>query len=148
VNSTHYAIENRQTFREDFVAEWPPPMGGIFRTAHDGDTGEEEFAAELTSAIYPIVLANRPKDPWLTVELGLWKALLETVRRWARLQAAAASVDDLEAWQEGLLVDLAQSAYQVALRNGIKGSRLELKLCLYRAVRLVTKPHSTVAVFE
>jgi hypothetical protein len=91
---------------------------------------------------------NRPKDPWVTVELGLWKALLETVQRWARLQAAAASVDELEAWLEGLQMDLVQCAYQVALRNGIKGSLLELKLCLYRAVRLVTKRHSTVAVFE
>jgi len=123
-------------------------MSDIIRTAHDGDTGQEEFAAELTSVIYPIVLVNRPKDPWVTVELGLWKALLETVQRWARPQAAAASVDDLKAWQEGFQMDLVQSAYQIALRNGIKGSLLELELCLDRAVRLVTKRHSTIAIFE
>jgi hypothetical protein len=94
------------------------------------------------------VLANRPKAPWVAVELSLWTALLETVRRWARLQAAAASLDDVEAWQEGLLVDLVQSAYHVALRSGIKGSLLELKLCLYRAVRLVTRLYSGVTVSE
>jgi hypothetical protein len=35
-------------------------------------------------------------------------------------------VDELEVWREGLLVDLAESAFCIALKNGIKGSLLEV----------------------
>jgi hypothetical protein len=141
MDSTYYAIENRQAFSEDFGAE----MAGA---AYPVMLGQEEFAAELTSTIYPLVLASRPKDLWITLELGLWKALSETVKRWARLRAAVASVGDLTAWHQGLLVDLTQSACRVAFRNGISGSFVELKLGLYRAVRLVTGRLSAVVAFE
>src|SRR5580765_8770171 len=103
---------------------------------------QEEFAAELTSAIYPLVLANRPKVSWVTVELGLWDAMSETVQRWVRLRAAAATVDDLTAWRDGIVVDLTQSAYQVAIKNGISRSLDELKSGLFSAVRRVTRRHS------
>jgi hypothetical protein len=82
------------------------------------------------------------------LELGLWNALSETVKRWVRLREAAASMDDLSAWQEGFLVDLTHSAFEVAIKNGISRSLDELKLGLYRAVRRVTRRHSAVAVFE
>ena len=141
MDSTNYAGENWHAFPVTLA----PRMSDSRGTAHDLDTSPDELAAELTSAIYPIVLGSRPRDSWVAVELDLWKALSETVKRWARLQAAAVSADDRKAWQEGLLVDLTQSAYQVALRNGIKGSLLDLKLCLYRAVRLVTSRRSGVA---
>jgi hypothetical protein len=76
--------------------------------------------------------------------LGLWKALAETVKRWARQRPPGASSDEVEAWRESLLVDLTESAFYVALTNGIRGSFLELELCLYRAVRRVTRRHSRV----
>ena len=112
------------------------------------DTRIENFAAELTHAVYPLVLRRGPKDSWLKVELGLWRALAETVQQWARQQPAAASSDEFEAWGEGLVVDLTESAFYIALKNGIKGSLLELELGLYRAVRLVTRRYSRVRQSE
>jgi hypothetical protein len=41
-------------------------------------------------------------------------------------------------------VDLTASAFYIALKNGIKGSLLELELCLYRAVRVVIRRRSRV----
>jgi hypothetical protein len=119
-------------------------MKDISDTARDRDIRVEDFAAELTSAVYPLVLRRRPKDSWLKVELGLWRALAETVKRWARRRPAAASADELEAWREGLLLDLTESAFHIAQTNGITGSLSGLELCLYRAVRLVTRRYSRV----
>jgi hypothetical protein len=110
-----------------------------YLTASDRDTWIENFAAEVTGAVYPVLLRRSLKESWITVELGLWRALAETVKRWDRQRPPAGSSDDLEAWRQGLLVDLTESAFYVALKNGIKGSLLELELDLYRAVRLVTR---------
>lgn len=106
-------------------------------TVCDPDVRLENFAAELTSAVYPLVLRRGLRDSWLKAELGLWRALGDTVRTWARQRPPAASPQELAAWWEGLLVNLTESAFHVALINGIKGS-LQLELCLYRAARLVT----------
>ena len=141
MDTTYYAIENRQAFSENFGAE---PAEAVYAAMFRQD----ELAAELTNAVYPLVLANGPRASWVTVELGLWNVLSETVKRWVRLRAAAASVDDLTAWQEGFLVDLTQSAYQAAIKNGISRPLDELKLSLCRAFRRVTRRHSAVAVFE
>jgi hypothetical protein len=105
-------------------------------TARDRDIRLEDFAAELTIAAYPVVLRRQPKASWLKVELALWRALAETVRRWARQRPAAASADELAAWREGLLVDLTESAFFIALKSGIKRSLLQLELGLYQAFRL------------
>ncbi len=53
------------------------------RTAFDRDTGLENFAAELTGAVYPRILRRGLKDSCLDVELGLWR-LAGTVNTWAR----------------------------------------------------------------
>ena len=116
-------------------------MNDIPDTTRDRDTRLENFAAELTSAVYPLVLRRGLKDSWIKVELGLWRALAETVKRWARQRPPAGSADEFEAWREGLLVDLTESAFYVALKNGIKGSLLEVELGLYRAFRLVIRRH-------
>ena len=42
------------------------------------DTRLENFAAELTRAVYPLVLRCGPKGLWVAVELGLWRALAAT----------------------------------------------------------------------
>jgi hypothetical protein len=103
----------------------PTEMSDIAETARDRDIGLEDFAAELTGAVYPLVLRRQPKNSCVDVELGLWRALAETVKRWARQLPAAASADELETLRERLLVDLTESAVHVALKNGIKGPRLE-----------------------
>jgi hypothetical protein len=104
------------------------------------DTLLENFAAELTSAAYPLTLRHGIKrGSWIKVELGLWRVLAETVRKWGREGPPAGPPDELKAWQDGLLVDLTESAFYVAVKYGIKGSLLEVELCLYRAFRLVIR---------
>ena len=100
-----------------------------------------EFAAELTSAVYPLVLQRRPKGSWLELELDLWKALTRTVKTWCRQRAAASSADELEGWREGLLADLTENVLSVALKTGITGSLLDLQLTLYRTVRLAARKY-------
>ena len=114
-------------------------------TARDRDTRLENFAAELTSAVYPLALRRGPMDSWLKVELGLWRALTEAVKRWAGARPPAAASGELAAWREGLLVDLTDSAFSVAVRNGIKGPLLELELCLYTAFRRAIRRSSHVS---
>jgi hypothetical protein len=101
-----------------------------------------EFAAELTGAVYPLVLQRRPNGSWLELELDLWKALTRTVKTWCRQRAATSSADKLDGWSEGLLADLTESILSVALKAGITGSLLALQLTLYRTVRLVTRKYA------
>ena len=117
-------------------------MNDISDKARDMAIRLEEFAAELTGAVYPLVLRCGPGSSWLDVELDLWKALTRTVKTWCRQRAAASSADELEGWREGLLADLTENAISVALKAGIKGSLLDLQLTLYRTVRLVTRKFS------
>ncbi len=42
----------------------------------------ETFAAELTLAAYCVALRARTQGTWLDLELGLWSALAEKVKRW------------------------------------------------------------------
>jgi hypothetical protein len=49
------------------------------------------FAAELTAAVYVIALRNGAALGWLELELGLWKAVTDTIDRWAPELAGAAS---------------------------------------------------------
>jgi len=121
-------------------------MNDIHDQPRDRDTRLEDFAAELTGAIYPLVLRRGVQDSWLKVELGLWKALVKTAQKWARQRPAADSADELKAWRDGLVVDLTESAYYIALKNGIQGSLLDLGL--YRAVRLATRKYSRVKQSE
>jgi hypothetical protein len=132
--------------------------------SYDRDARLENFAAELTSAAYPLALRHGMSGSWIAVELGLWRALAETVKKWAREWPPAGSSDEFEAWREGLLVDLTESAFYgagmnledaqalerllvdltesafyVAVKHGIKGSLLEVELGLYRAFRLVVR---------
>ena len=103
------------------------------------DTLLENFAAELTCAAYPIALRHGMAGSWLKVELGLWRALAETVKKWAREWPPAGPPDEFKVWQEGLLVDLTESAFYIAMKHGMKGSLLEVELDLYRAFRLVIR---------
>jgi hypothetical protein len=114
-------------------------MNDIPDPARDRDTRLENLAAELTSAAYPLALRRGLKDSWIKMELGLWRALAETVKKWARQRPPAASPEEFEAWRDGLLVDLTETAFYVALNNGVQGLPLEVELALYRALRLVIR---------
>ena len=46
------------------------------------DTLLENFAAEVTSAAYAVALRHGVEDKWLELELELWEALKETVKKW------------------------------------------------------------------
>jgi hypothetical protein len=97
----------------------------------------ENFAAELTSAAYVVVLGHGIGCSWIKMELGLWRTLSETVGKWAQEWPPGGSADEFDVWREGFLVSLTESAFYIAVRHGIKGSLLEVELCLYRAFRLV-----------
>ena len=116
-------------------------------TSCDRDTRIENFAAELTRAVYPLVLRRGLKDSWIRMELGLWRAVAEVLKKWDRQRPPAASVAELEAWREGLLVDLTESAFYTALKNGIRGPLLEVELSLYRAFRLVVRRRGRLREF-
>jgi hypothetical protein len=95
----------------------------------------ENFAAELTNALYPLVLRREPTELWVNVELSLWRALTQTVETHLRQRSATAS-EKLEAGCQELVVDLTESAFSIAVKIGIKGSLRSLELSLYRAVRV------------
>ena len=103
------------------------------------DTLVENFAAELTNAAYSLALQHGLSGSWIKVELGLWRALAATVNKWAREWPPAGRCEEVRAWQEGLLVDLTDDAFYIAVKHGIKGSLLEVELGLYRAFRSVVR---------
>jgi hypothetical protein len=49
----------------------------------DRDARLDRLAAELTNAVYPVALRHR-RGNWVDLELDLWHALAETVRKWER----------------------------------------------------------------
>jgi hypothetical protein len=112
----------------------PHFMTDNHRTDCDRDTGLENFAAELTGAVYPLLLRRGLKDSWLEVELGLWRALAVTVNKWAQ-QRQVVSADEFEAWRKGLLGTLTGSALSIALNHGIDGPHPEVESSLYGAFR-------------
>jgi hypothetical protein len=42
----------------------------------------ENLAAELTQAAYPVALRHGVGKEWLDLELDLWKAMAQTVKKW------------------------------------------------------------------
>ena len=89
----------------------------------DRDSKLENFAAELTVAAYPLALRQGIRGSWIKLELGLWRALADTVRKWAREWPLAGPSD--EVWQERLLAELTQRAFFVAVKHGIEGRFLK-----------------------
>jgi hypothetical protein len=106
-------------------------------TSQDQDNTLENFAAELTCAIYSIALRQGMSGSWIKVQLGLWTALIQTVEKWAREQPP----NELKVLREGLMVELTESAFHIVVKSGVKGSLLEVELRLYRAIRLVIGRH-------
>jgi hypothetical protein len=104
-----------------------------------GDCGSflETLAAELTDAAYPIALRQGIAGSWVDLELDLWKVLNATVQKWGRESARAGRPIMFEVWRAALLAELTAAAYRAAVRQGVKGSFLEVELNLYRAFRSV-----------
>ena len=42
----------------------------------------ETMAAELTEAAYPVALRHGAGEKWLELELDLWRALADTIKKW------------------------------------------------------------------
>jgi hypothetical protein len=103
------------------------------------DTLLENFAAELTSAVYCIALRHGTRGSWLDLQMGLWRVLAETVKKWSRKWPPAGSWDEFKVWRMCFLVDLTEGAFHIALKHGIKGFPLEVELDLYRAFRSVIR---------
>jgi hypothetical protein len=59
-------------------------MNGSASTVVERDARLDALAAELTSAAYPIALRHDSGESWVDLELALWKAVSETIRRWDR----------------------------------------------------------------
>jgi hypothetical protein len=114
------------------------------RTAGDHDARLENFAAELTSAAYPLVFQHGRKDSWLKLELGLWRSLAATAKEWARQRPPARAVDEFAAWRVGLLGALTGKAHAIAQSNGVNGSWPEVESGVYQAFRQVIGRYSHV----
>jgi hypothetical protein len=123
-------------------------MIGVTDDAPDREIRLENFVAELTRAVYSVVLRRGLRDSWLKAELELWKALEDTVQEWAPRRPPTEATQALKAWRAGLHFDLTACAFNVALTNGITDSFLELELCLYRAIRVVTRRYRRVKQSE
>ena len=52
------------------------------QNARQVDSDLEDFVAELTEAAYPVALRHGVGKEWLNLELDLWQALTETVKKW------------------------------------------------------------------
>ena len=118
-------------------------MNDTHDPVRDQDDRLKNFAAELTSAVYPLVLRCGPKDSWITVELTLWRARGGN-RREVGLGAARRASREFDAWREGFLEALTERGFSIALANGIEGPLLELELGLHRTFRLVMRRRSRV----
>ena len=44
--------------------------------------GLDDFVADLTEAAYPIALRHKGGERWLDLELDLWRAMAQTVKKW------------------------------------------------------------------
>jgi hypothetical protein len=52
------------------------------RAPADRDALLDNFAAELTRAVYHVALRHAPAATWLDLQLELWRAVADTVNRW------------------------------------------------------------------
>jgi hypothetical protein len=118
------------------IAVEPSIKCNDFCTAADHDAWLDNLAADLTRDIYPLLLERAPKDSWIHVELGLWRALAVTLEKWAAERPApSSSPEAFAAWREGLFVDLTKSALLIALQCGVRDSLFDLERALYGTFR-------------
>jgi hypothetical protein len=58
-------------------------MSGHHAVIADAEQSLAAFAAELTAAAYSVALQHSVEYRWLDLQLELWRALTETVEKWA-----------------------------------------------------------------
>jgi len=63
----------------------------------------ENLAAELTHAVYPLLLRRGLKGSWLKTELIVWKRLTRTIKRWIAERPRATTARELDVLRERLL---------------------------------------------
>jgi len=110
----------------------------------DRDLYLENVAAELTSAVYPLILRDGPADSWIKLELDLWKALMDIIDKWAWQRPPATSSAELEMWWDGLLGALTCAAQVIALNNGVWAVRSEVEFALSEAFRRMMRRYDNV----
>jgi hypothetical protein len=66
------------------MAPLKPFLNDTGRAAADGDALLEAFVAGLTCAAYHVALRHGAAGRWLDLQLALWQALADTVKRWVR----------------------------------------------------------------
>jgi hypothetical protein len=64
-------------------------------TIRGSDDVVEAFAAELTQAAYPVALRHGAGEAWLDLELDLWRALADTIKKWVPESSRAAVPPDV-----------------------------------------------------
>jgi hypothetical protein len=99
------------------------------------ESAPENFAAELTEAVFPVALRYGVGNRWLDLELDLWHALSESVEKCARAARGVGAPAESGACRNGLLAELADTAYHTALRHGTRGSLPRSQTGLYQAFR-------------
>jgi hypothetical protein len=67
------------------------------------DARAENLAAELTNAVYPLLLRRGLKGSWLNTELIVWKRLTRTITRWIAERPRATTARELDVLRERLL---------------------------------------------
>jgi len=63
----------------------------------------ENLAAELTNAVYPLLLRRGLKSSWLKTELIVWRRLTRTIKRWIAERPRATTARELDVLRERLL---------------------------------------------
>jgi hypothetical protein len=106
------------------------------RVIDDRNSRLKDFAAELASAAYPVMLRGGPTAPWFKLELGLWKAIEETVQEWDQ---SPPEVDECREWDDLFLEAITGRALAVAERNGVWAPDHEIESGLAQAFEPVIR---------
>jgi hypothetical protein len=57
-------------------------MNGNDRNSHDRERLVDTLTAKLTEAAYGVALQHERPNSWIDLELALWRAMGDAVRRW------------------------------------------------------------------
>ena len=84
------APEEIDVYREELwsrICESPDERSTPIAKRHvDHDTSIDKFAAELTSAAYSVVIRHGLGHKWLDLQLALWKALTDEIKKTDRIE--------------------------------------------------------------
>jgi hypothetical protein len=58
----------------------------------------ENSAAELTNAAYAVALRHGVEDNWLNLELELWEAMKEAVKKWEQGSPRSSAMPFVSDW--------------------------------------------------